>query len=63
MSEEKEDKIKVKPRPTTRSGVPKMRTQVDWSGEEVKQEERKLPDEDRTSLVMEKHKNKYKRKQ
>ena len=49
----------IKPRFTTPSGIPKVRTQVDLMGNEINNERKVSNDINRTELVRKKHEAKY----
>lgn len=59
----KEDDIKVKPRFVNRTGIPTVRTPVDYMGNEINNPlEKEIKSEDRISIVKKKHEAKYKAK-
>lgn len=57
------DDIKVKPRFVNRTGTPKVRTPVDYMGNEISTTPKEnIKNEDRTKIVKQKHEAKYKTK-
>lgn len=59
---EKSD-IKIKPRFVNRAGTPKVRTPVDYMGNEISiPSKENIKNEDRVKIVKQKHEDKYKSK-